>query len=103
MESSEVGKKELNKITAYGSKIKGKGGLKAGDCISQVWQKDRESFLKDQRNNGTYQVIFAHQSTRTICEGGLILVFIHIPCAISFPFFLHWTDFPHFPPLLYQS
>ena len=63
IESSEVGKKELNKITADGNKIEGKGGLKAGDCISQVWQKDRESFFKDQRDNGTYQVIFAYQFT----------------------------------------
>ena len=50
IESSEVGKKELNKITADGNKIEGKGGLKAEDCISQVWQKDRESFS---RINGT--------------------------------------------------
>ena len=67
-----MGKKELNKITADGNKIEGKGGLKAGDCISQVWQKDRGSFFKDERNNGTHQVIFAYQFTRTICEGGLI-------------------------------
>ena len=50
----------MNKITADGNKIEGKGGLKAGDRISQVWQKDRESFFKDQRNNGTYQVFFAY-------------------------------------------
>ena len=75
IESSEVGKKELDKITADGNKIEGKGGLKAGGCISQIWQKDQESFCKDQRNNGTYQVIFAYQFTRTISEGGLIQVF----------------------------
>lgn len=54
IESSEIGQKELNKITTDGNKIEGKGGLKAGDCISQVWQKDRENFFKDQRNNGRY-------------------------------------------------
>ena len=54
IESSEIGQKELNKITADGNKIEGKGGLKAGNCISQVWQKDRESFFKDQQNNGRY-------------------------------------------------
>ena len=36
-------------------------------------------------------------------KGDLFKYFIHIPCAISIPFFLHWTDFPRFPPLLYQS
>ena len=49
-----MGEKELNKITADGNKFEGKGGLKAGDCISQVCQKDRESFFKDQRNNARY-------------------------------------------------
>ena len=52
IESSENGKKELSKINADGNKHVGKGGPKAGDCISGVWQKARESFFENQRNNG---------------------------------------------------
>lgn len=52
IENSETGKTELHKITADGNKHEGKGGLKAGDCINEVWKKDRESFFNDQRNNG---------------------------------------------------
>lgn len=32
--------------------MEGKDGLKAGDCVSEVWTKDRETFFKDQQNNG---------------------------------------------------
>ena len=50
IEGSEIGQRELEKITEEGNKLKGKGGLlKAGDCISEVWQKDRSSFFRDQR------------------------------------------------------
>ena len=52
IEGSETGQRELKKITAEGNKLEGKGGLKAGDCISEVWQKDRASFFKDQQSNG---------------------------------------------------
>ena len=52
IEGSEIGQRELKKVTAEGYKLEGKGGLKAGDCISEVWQKDRASFFKDQQNNG---------------------------------------------------
>lgn len=52
IEVSETGQRELKKITAEGNKLEGKGGLKAGDCISELWQKDRASFFKDQQSNG---------------------------------------------------
>ena len=55
IESSEMGNKELNKSTADGNKLEGKRGVKAGDCINEVWQKDRENFFKDQRRNGMYE------------------------------------------------
>ena len=50
IEGSEMGQRERKKITAEGNKLE--GGLKAGDCISEVWQKDRASFYKDQQSNG---------------------------------------------------
>ena len=52
IEGSEIGQRGLKKITAEGNKLEGKGGLKAGDCISEVWQKDRASFFRDQKGNG---------------------------------------------------
>ena len=54
IESSDIGKKELSKITTDGNKHipVSKGGLKAGDCITEVWQKDKESYFRDQKNNG---------------------------------------------------
>ena len=52
IEGSEIGQRELKKVTAEGNKLEGKGGLKAGDCIGEVWQKDRASFFKDQQSNG---------------------------------------------------
>ena len=52
IERSEEGKKELDKIKKDGNKLEGKSGLKAGDCVSEVWTKDREGFFKDQQNNG---------------------------------------------------
>lgn len=58
--NSETGKRELNKITADGNKHEGKGGLKAGDCINEVWKKDRESFFNDQRNNGMRELNCIH-------------------------------------------
>ena len=30
-----------------GNQFEGKGGLKAGDCVSETWRKDREEFFKD--------------------------------------------------------
>lgn len=59
IEGSEAGKRELKKITAEGNKHEGKEGMKAGECISGVWEKDRESFFKDQRNNGMSVIFFS--------------------------------------------
>ncbi|RMX50684.1 hypothetical protein pdam_00025521 [Pocillopora damicornis] len=42
---SNTGKRELKKITADGNKLEGKVGLKAGDCIDGVWQKDRDGTM----------------------------------------------------------
>lgn len=52
IESSEEGKAELGKIIGDGNKFEGKNAVKAGDCIKEVWNRDREGFFKDQRNNG---------------------------------------------------
>lgn len=52
IENCKEGKKELEKIKKNGNKLEGKDGLKAGDCVSEVWTKDRETFFKDQQNNG---------------------------------------------------
>lgn len=45
IENSYTGKRELKKITADGNKLEGKVGLKAGDCIDGVWQKDRDGTM----------------------------------------------------------
>ena len=52
IENSEAGKRELGKIVEEGNQFEGKGGLKAGDCVSETWRKDREEFFKDQQSNG---------------------------------------------------
>lgn len=52
IESSEAGKRELGKMVQKGNQFEGKGGLKAGDCVSETWRKDREEFFKDQQSNG---------------------------------------------------
>ena len=52
IKSSEEGKAELGKIIGDGDKFEGKNAVKAGDCIEEVWKRDREGFFKDQRNNG---------------------------------------------------
>ena len=52
IESSEEGKAELGKIIGDGNKFEGKNAVRAGDCIEEVWKRDREGFFKDQRNNG---------------------------------------------------
>ena len=52
IESSDAGKKELCKIVQEGNRFEGKGGLKAGDCLGELWRKDKEEFFKDQQSNG---------------------------------------------------
>ena len=56
IESSDLGKKELAKIYNEGNQFIGDKGQKAGDCLKEVWRKDRESFFKDQRNNGMFKI-----------------------------------------------
>ena len=51
IESSE-GKAKLGKIIGDGEKFEGKNALRSGECIEEVWKRDREGFFKDQRNNG---------------------------------------------------
>ena len=52
IESSDARKKELCKIVQEGNKFEGKGGLEAGDCLGELWRKDKEEFFKDQQSNG---------------------------------------------------
>lgn len=54
IEDSDVGRKELAKIYNEGNQFSSSKGQKAGDCLKEVWKKDRESFFRDQRSNGTY-------------------------------------------------
>ena len=35
-----------------GNRFEGKGGLEAGDCLGELWRKDKEEFFKDQQSNG---------------------------------------------------
>ena len=51
-ETSDLGKKELAKNYNEGNQYIGDKGQKAGDCVKEVWRKNRESFFKDQRSNG---------------------------------------------------
>ena len=60
IERSEEGKRELDKIKKEGNKLEGKSGLRAGDCVSEVWTKDREGFFKDQQNNGKDHSCFGY-------------------------------------------
>ena len=52
VESSDAGKKELANIFNEGNQYTSDKGMKAGECLKEVWRKDRESFFKDQRRNG---------------------------------------------------
>lgn len=57
IEGSDAGKKELAKICNEGNQYKSGKGHKAGDCLKEVWRKDRESFFKDQRSNGKLTIL----------------------------------------------
>lgn len=52
IESSEEGKRQLDEIRKEGNKLEVQNGSRAGDCVSEVWIKDREGFFEDQQNNG---------------------------------------------------
>ena len=56
IETSDFGKKELARIYSEGNQYISDKGQKAGDFLKEVWRKDRESFLKDQRSNGTFKI-----------------------------------------------
>ena len=61
IEKYNEGKEELANIINEENKYKdGKGG-KAGNFVKDIWEKDLESFFKDQRKNGrlTVEVRFA--------------------------------------------
>lgn len=53
IEKSNEGKEELSRIVKEGNQYKdGKGG---GNFLKNIWEKDQESFFKDQRNNGEFR------------------------------------------------
>ena len=58
IEGSDVGKKELAKIYNESNQYTSAKGGKAGDCLKEVWRKDRESFFKDQHSNGMLMFFF---------------------------------------------
>ena len=51
IEGSADRQKELRNITKEGNKVT-KKGVRAGDCLREVWNKDKESFFRDQLKNG---------------------------------------------------
>lgn len=51
IESTAEGQKELNNIAKEGNNVS-KEGVRAGDCVREVWNRDKETFFKDQRKNG---------------------------------------------------
>ena len=52
IEKSNEGRQELQKIFREGNAFKDAKGCTAGNCVKNIWEKDRESFFKDQKNNG---------------------------------------------------
>jgi len=61
IEESNEGREELSNIFKEGNKYKdGKGG-KAGNFVKDIWEKDRESFFKDQRKNGEFHLQYSNQ------------------------------------------
>jgi len=52
IESFDAGKKELAHIFNEGNQYTSDKGTKAGECLKEVWRKDRESFFKDRQRNG---------------------------------------------------
>lgn len=50
IEASDHGLKELDEIISEGNAYQIKKGIKAGECIKEVWRMERESFFKDQSN-----------------------------------------------------
>ena len=55
IENSNEGKEELSRIIKEGNQYKDGKGRKAGNFVKDIWEKDRESFFKDQRNNGEFR------------------------------------------------
>ena len=53
IEKSSEGK-ELSKIFKEGNQYKDAKGGKAGNFVKDIWEKDRETFFKDQRKNGEF-------------------------------------------------
>jgi len=52
IESFDAGKKELANIFNEGNQYTSDKGTKAGECLKEVWRKDKESFFKDRQRNG---------------------------------------------------
>lgn len=55
IENSNEGKEELSRIVKEGNQYKDAKGRKAGNFVKDIWEKDRESFFKDQINNGEFR------------------------------------------------
>ena len=68
IENSNEGKEELSRIIKEGNQYKDGKGRKAGNFVKDIWEKDRESFFKDQRNNGEFSTCFIHDSNASICS-----------------------------------
>ena len=55
IENSNEGKEELSRIVKEGNQYKDGKGRKARNFVKDIWEKDRESFFKNQRDNGEFR------------------------------------------------
>ena len=55
IENSNEGKEELSRIVKEGNQYKDGKGRKAGNFVNDIWEKDRESFFKNRRDNGEFR------------------------------------------------
>ena len=54
-EDSNEGKEELSRIVKEGNQYKDGEGRKAGNFVKDIWEKDRKSFFKNERDNGEFR------------------------------------------------
>ena len=66
IDDSNEGKEELSKIIKEGNQYKDGKGRKAGNLVNDIWENDRESFFKEQRNNGEFSSCFIHLMLRSV-------------------------------------
>ena len=58
IENSNEGKEELSRIIKEGNQYKDGRGRKTGNLVKDIWEKDRESFFRDQRKVSFRRVLY---------------------------------------------